>query len=152
MFHSGLQVERGSLREDHEVPGTLRKDWDWHRLLKQCRGGTVLDNEMARLLRREGFTARLIGGMTASFTSSNWESSRQILEAARKAPPDRWEGFQLSYPMSAREVRSCTGLELTSAILGVFTEVKEAMNQCMQIKLQEPNSGPILPSLSSGRI
>ena len=152
VFQSGLQVERGSIREDREIPGTLRKDWDWHRLLKQCQDGTVLDSEMARLVGREGFTARLIGGMTASFTSSNWESSCQIREAARKAPPDRWEGFQLSYPMSAREVRSCTGLELTSAVLGVFAEVTEAMNQCMQIKLQGSNSGPSLPSLSCGRI
>jgi len=151
VFDSGLQVERGSIREDRAIPGTLRKDWDWHRLLKQCRDGTVLDREMARLVGREGFTARLIGGMTASFTSSNWESSRQVRQAARMAPPERWEGFQLFYPMSAHEVRSCTGLELTSAVLGVFAEVTEAMNQCMQIRLQKPNSGSRLPSLSYGR-
>ena len=152
VFQSGLQVERGSIGQDSEIPGTLQKDWDWNRLLKQCRDGTVLDREMARLVRREGFTARLIGGMTRSFTAEGWTSSRQIRQAARKAPPDQWEGFQLLYPMSAQEVRSCTGLELTRAILGVFAEVTEAMNQCMQIRMQEPNSRPGLPPLSSNQI
>ena len=139
VFKAGLQVERGSIGQVSEIPGTLQKDWDWNRLLKQCRDGTVLDREMARLVGREGFTVRLIGGMTISFISSNWESSLHVRQAARKAPPDSWEGFQLFYPMSASEVHSCTGLELTRAILGVFGEVTEAMNQCMQIKLQKPN-------------
>ncbi len=142
VFHSGLQVERGSIREDPEIPGTLHKDWDWHRLMKQCESGTVLDREMGRLVRREGFTARLIGGMSASFSADSWESTRQIREAARKAPPDQWEGFQLFYPMTAQEVRACTGLELTRAILGVFAEVTECMNQCMQIRLQAVQGPP----------
>ena len=96
----------------------------------------MLDREIGRLVRREGFTARLTGGTTASFTAENWESSRQIRQAARKAPPDQWEGFQLFYPMGASEVRACTGHELVQAILGVFAEVAEAMNQCMQVRLQ----------------
>jgi len=149
VFQSGMQVERGSIRDDPEIPGTLGKDWDWHRLLKQCRSGTVLDHEMERLVCREGFAVRLIGERTVSFTSSNWKSSRQVRQAALRAPPDGWEGFQLFYSMSVKEVRSCSGLELTRAILGVFGEVTEAMNQCMQIKLQEPNSRPVPPPLSS---
>jgi hypothetical protein len=152
VFQSGLQVERGSLREDAEVPGTLREDWDWHRLLKGCDAGTALDREMMRLVRREGFTARLMGGLTASFTADALESSRQIRQAARRAPPDQWEGFQLFYPMSQEEVLSCTGLELTRAIVGVFAEVTEAMNQCMQIKLQEPDARPGLPPQSSRKL
>jgi len=136
IFQSGLQIERGSVRADSGIPGTLAKDWDWHRLIRQCEGGTALDREIGRLVRREGFTARLIGGITASFTAENWESSRQIPQAAKKAPPDQWEGFQLFYPMSAGEVRGCTGHELVQAIFGVFGEVTEAMNQCMQVRLQ----------------
>jgi hypothetical protein len=141
-FQSGLQVERGALREDPEIPGTLQKDWDWHRLMRQCEGGTVMDREIGRLVRREGFTARLVGGLTESFPADAWESARQIRRAARRAPPDQWEGFQVFYPMSEKEVRSCTGLELTRAVMGVFAEVTECMNQCMQIRLEAPATQP----------
>lgn len=146
VFQSGMQVERGSIREDSEIPGTLQKDWDWHRLMRQCNDGTVLNREMTRLVRREGFIARLIGGTSATFTASTWKSSRQLWQAARKAPPDQWTGFQLFYPMSADEVRACSGHELVLATLGVFAEVTEAMNQCMQVRLQPrqlpPRLGP----------
>jgi hypothetical protein len=146
VFQSGLQVERGSIGKHPGIPGSLQKDWDWHRLMKQCEKGTVLDREMGRLVRREGFTARLFGGATSSFTAATWESARQIRQAARNAPSDEWEGFQLFYPMNAAEVRSCSGRELVQAILGVFGEVTEAMNQCMQIRLSElrplPGIGP----------
>jgi len=137
VFQSGLQVERGSVEAGSGIPGNLAKDWDWHRLIHQAESGTVLDREIGRLVRREGFTARLIGGATATFTAGNWESSRQIRQAAKKAPRDQWAGFQLFYPMSADEVRACTGHELVQAIFGVFAEVTQAMNQCMQIRLQQ---------------
>ncbi len=145
VFQSGLQVERGSIRSDPDIPGTLGKDWDWHRLTRQCDEGTVLDREMDRLVRREGFTARLLGGAVSSFTSENWKSSRQVRQAARRAPGDGWAGFQLFYPMSAREVRSCSGLELVHAIFGVFAEVTEVMNQCMQVRLDSARPGPHFP-------
>jgi hypothetical protein len=54
--------------------------------------------------------------------------------------------------MIQEEVLSCTGLELTRAIMGVFAEVTEAMNQCMQIKLQEADARTGLPPLSSKQI
>jgi hypothetical protein len=146
VFQSGLQIERGAIREDPEIPGTLQKDWDWHRLIRQCDKGTGLDHEMDRLVRHEGFIVRLIGGTTASFAADTWKSSLQIRQAARRAPPDQWEGFQLFYPMSAKEVRACSGHELVIAILGVFAEVTQAMNQCMQVRLQPaqqlPRIGP----------
>lgn len=135
VFQSGLQIERGSMPEKSGIPGTLARDWDWHRLMKQCEEGTTLDREMGRLVRREGFTARLIGGRVSSWTAATWKSSVQIRESARKAPADEWAGFQLFYPMGADEVRSCSGHELVRAIFGVFEEVTEAMNQCMQIRL-----------------
>ena len=53
------------------------------------------DRELGRLIRREGFTARLVGGVTESFPADGWESARQIRQAARRAPPDQWEGFQV---------------------------------------------------------
>lgn len=133
VFQSGLQVERGS--------GTVAKDWDWHRLMRQCEEGTVLDREIGRLVRREGFIARLVGGSLASFTAATWRSAGQIRQAARKAPADEWAGFQLFYPMSAKEVLSCSGHELVQAIFGVFGEVTEAMNQCMQIRLTAAHAG-----------
>ncbi len=151
LFQSGMQVERGSISRDPEIPGTLQKDWDWHRLMDQCDRGTALDREVTRLVRREGFIARLIGGAVASFTSATWESSRRIRQAARRAPPDQWEGFQLFYPMSVREVRSCSGHELVRAIFGVFAEVTEAMNQCMQIRLEAIRPGPHVPVRSAFR-
>ena len=142
VFQSGLQVERGAIREDPKIPGTLQKDWDWHRLMKNCASSTVLDREMERLVRREGFIVRLIGGVSASFSGDSWESSRQIRQAARKAPPDQWEGFQLLYPMTSQEVRSCSGFDLARAILGVFAEVTECMNQCMQVRLESVQGPP----------
>ena len=51
--------------------------------------------------------------------------------------------------MTREEVLSCTGLELTRTIVGVFAEITEAMNQCMQIKLQEPDARPGLRPRSS---
>ena len=51
------------------------------------------------------------------------------------AAPELWAGFQLYYPMPAKEVRTCTGLELVKAIEGIFAEVIPAMNACMEIQL-----------------
>jgi hypothetical protein len=126
IFQSGLQVEhsRGA-----------RKDWDWHRLIRQLEAGTPLDREIQRLVRREGFTARVIGAASATFTAENWQSSSLVRSAAQKAPAGEWKGFQLFYPMSAQEVRACSGHELVQAVLGVFGEVTEAMNECMQVRL-----------------
>lgn len=139
IFQSGLQVERGA------APA---RDYDWHRLVNNCASGTVLDREMTRLVRREGFTARVIGsGKTVSFDSRAWSSSLQVRDAARKAPRGDWAGFQLFYPMPAGEVRSCSGLELVQAVLGVFAEVTEAMNQVMQIQLRPVSaSSPARPA------
>ena len=121
--------------------------------MKQCDDGTALDREMGRLVQRDGFTARVIGSAgAASFDVRSFRSAAQVREAARKAPRGDWAGFQLYYPMSAAEVRACSGMELVTAILGVFGEVAEAMNQCMQIRLQAPDSLPSLPPPSSKQI
>ena len=84
VFQSGLQIERGEIKDDDGAPGwSLKSDWDWHRLLAQCGEGTVLDRELRRLLGREGFTAE-IGDWSANavFTARNYESASALREAA----------------------------------------------------------------------
>ena len=105
VFQCGLQVERGAEAGRGEV--VLQEDWDWHRLMKQCAAHTPLDAELHRLVKREGFIARIWGWAGApSFTKANYTSALQIRQAARKGPRDRWAGFQLYYPMPEPEVRA----------------------------------------------
>jgi hypothetical protein len=137
VFQSGLQVERGHVRGTTSYPGTLlQEDWDWHRLLAQCRKGTDLDRELARLLRAEGFVAE-IGDFEANFVldRESYTSAAQLAGAARGIDPQAYGGFQLYYPMPALELRNCSGYELVKAVLAVFAEVIPAMNLCMQVPL-----------------
>jgi hypothetical protein len=140
IFQCGLQVERGFVStQDREAGWVLKEDWDWHRLMKQCAKGSGLEDELHRLLIREGFTVRVQGGgVEAVFDKGTFKGARAIREAARKCPPDVWAGFQLFYPMPAREVRSCGGYELVQAVLGAFRDVIGAMNHCMQVRLEPP--------------
>jgi len=136
VFQSGLQVERGHLSGD-AYPGTLlQEDWDWHRLLRQCRRGTALDRELARLLLSEGFVAE-IGDFEENLVLDRkaFTSASQLASAARRIAPQAFGGFQLYYPMRARELRACSGYELIKAVLAVFAEVLPAMNLCMQVPL-----------------
>lgn len=140
LFEFGLQVERGYLRDEGPAGGgpaawVLREDWDWHRLMRQCARGTALDAELSRLVRREGFTAAVEGSGGAVFRGRDFQSASQIRAAARRCAADQWAGFQLCYPMSEQEVRSCSGLELVTAILGAFGDVVAVMNMCMQVPL-----------------
>lgn len=149
VFKSGLQIERGYAQGPEPYPGCLlQEDWDWHRLVKQCAAGTVLDRELQRLLKREGFVAE-VGDWEANavFNAGNFKSARQIREALIPYPAREWVGFQLYYPMPASEVRDCTGYELIQAICGVFAEVIPAMNACMQIALKAaaPNARREMP-------
>lgn len=137
LFKSGLQIERGYAAGAPPYPGCrLERDWDWHRLMKQCKAGSILDRELQRLIRREGFRAE-IGDWEANavFTKENFRGARQLREAAARVKPRQWAGFQLYYPMPARELRACTGYELVRAICGIFAEVVPAMNACMQVPL-----------------
>jgi hypothetical protein len=143
IFQCGLQVERGALSGSRGEAGiVLQSDWDWHRLMKQCAAGTPLDEELYRLVRREGFVARLWGWPGgATFTAGNFQSALQIREASRKAPRDGWAGFQLYYPMPESEIRASGGYDLVQAIMGAFAEVVPAMNLCMQVTLT--STGPV---------
>jgi hypothetical protein len=138
-FEFGLQVERGYLSGNdsgNNSGWTLGRDWDWHRLLAQCSRGTPLDAEIDRLVGREGFRAEVNGSGAGPLSSA-----AEVKAAARRCPGGQWAGFQLYYPMPEKEVRSCTGLELTTAVLGAFLQVVPAMNACMQVPLSvEPSA------------
>jgi hypothetical protein len=140
VFQSGLQIERGYLTgPEASKPWGTREDFDWYRLVRQCRPGTVFDRELRRLVQREGFAAAVIGEEQRVEVATVGECRA----AMTRCRPDEWAGFQLYYPLPAREVRACTGLELVQAIKGVFGEVIPAMNCCMQIALE---SGTLRPS------
>jgi len=142
VFQSGMAVERGYASERPSLAGArLEKDWDWHRLMAGCRAGTLLDEELKRLVCREGF---VIGVAGSRFTKANFRGAAQVKAAAAKAPRDDWAGFSLFYPMREAEVRACTGYELMQAVCGVFAEVTPAMNLCMQVPLSLAPDGRLL--------
>jgi hypothetical protein len=142
VFQCGMTVERGFVSGRPSIPGiVLKPDWDWHRLLAQCRAGSVLDGELRRLILREGFCATVTGELgTTVFDSKSFRSSRQIRDTARTAPPRDWAGFSLFYPMQQSEVRASSGYDLVQGILGAFAEVVPAMNLCMQVPLMRGGS------------
>ena len=137
IFQCGLAIERGFITGTPSFPGILlQKDWDWHRLMKQCSPDTDLDRELRRLVKREGFSVAIGGpGGNVTFTRKEFASARQISDAARKAPRNAWSGFDLYYPMTESEVQASSGYELVQAVLGAFAEVVPLMNMCMQVRL-----------------
>ncbi|MBN1837787.1 MAG: hypothetical protein JW820_18160 [Spirochaetales bacterium] len=142
VFQSGLQVERGQL-SGSPYPGTLlQEDWDWHRLLAQCRRGTALERELERLIVSEGFVSE-IGDFEENLVldRKTFTSAAQLARAARRIAPGVFGGFQLYYPMPEPELRGCSGYELVKAVLAVFAEVVPAMNLCMQVPLAAPGLG-----------
>lgn len=151
VFQSGLQVERGYLAALSPYPGNvLQDDWDWHRLMGQCRRGSALEAELERLLGREGFVAEL-GDFEHNLVldKASFTSAARLRSAAARQPPDRWVGFQLYYPMPEREVRGSTGYELVTAIDAVFAEVAPALNLCQQVRLEPREAGSGLSNRSS---
>jgi hypothetical protein len=149
VFQSGLQIERGMVSGAPEYPGTLlQEDWDWHRLLEGCRKGTLIDEELGRLILREGFVVE-IGDIEKSsrFDASSFVSAAALREPARAATPGHWASFQLYYPMPQKELESCSGLELVQAIRASFEEVIPVMNACMQVPLERVEQRPKLPGM-----
>lgn len=138
IFKCGLQVERGTATgRGNRADWELQDDWDWHRLLKQCRKGSALDTELRRLIVREGFSAN-VGSWepVLVLTADNYHSASQIKRAAAKCVKNDWAGFQLYYPMPQDEVESCAGPDLVKAMLAAFNEVIPSMNECMQVGLE----------------
>jgi hypothetical protein len=138
VFQCGLQIERGYIRAPRENRECqLREDWDWHRLLKSLRAGSVMERELRRLVVREGFKiwAGSWHAEPASYSKSNFPSMSVLRRVLDAAPAHHWAGFQLYYPVTEQEVRSSTGLDLVESMLAVFREVTPAMNLTMQIQL-----------------
>ncbi len=136
VFQFGLTVERGYLRGRPPFAGILlKKDWDWHRLMAGCRKGSLVDEELTRLVRQEGFSARIGGERSALFDAGSFRSAAQLRTAAGKALPTAWAGFDLFYPMPEDEVKAATGFEIVQAVLGGFTELAPLMNMFMQVPL-----------------
>jgi hypothetical protein len=136
-FQCGLQVERGYVRAPKEDSSfILQRDWDWHRLAAQFRCDSPLDAELQRLIGREDFVAAIGHWESrARFDKGNFKSARQLRDALRRCSDREWAGFQLYYPMSEKEVRACSGRELTGAMVAAFEAVVPAMNLFMQVEL-----------------
>lgn len=137
VFKAGLQLERGiAAGPEAARPWGLRDDWDWHRLIRQCRRGTPLDRELRRLLHEEEFVAEVDGlGHNEVLTAATFRSAAQIARAAARCSPNQWAVFQLYHPMPEAEVRACSGYELVQAVRGAFAAVVPAMDCCMQVPL-----------------
>lgn len=138
-FQCGLQVERGyATRMRGREAWRLAADWDWHRLVRSLGARGPMRGELERLLA-DGF--RIFGGTWSGaatpFSRDNFPGVTRLRELLRRAEPREWAGFKLYYPMSEKEVRGSTGVDLVEAMLAVFAEVTPAMNHCMQIRLEE---------------
>jgi len=140
LFKCGMQVERGYVkapRENRECQ--LQSDWDWHRLLRSLQARGPMEQELKRLVLREGFM--LHGGSWETeavyFSRDDFPSMQKLRRLLAAAPAAHWAGFQLYYPMSEDEVRASTGLDLVEAMLAIFREVTPAMNLCLLVQLTE---------------
>ena len=138
LFKCGFSVERGFIKASPDYGDIILKpDWDWNRLLKQCKAKGSLYDELKRLVMREGFV--IDAGCwddRATFRKKNLPEPAQLVRALRSAPDDAWAGFSVYYPMKEKEVLSASGADLVDSMLAVFREVTPAMNECMQIRLQ----------------
>ncbi|MBI4444860.1 MAG: hypothetical protein HY645_03025 [Acidobacteria bacterium] len=135
-FQSGLQVERGFIEAPKEYPYCqLRGDWDWHRLLRGLKTDASFHVLLQRLVKQEGFCIRAGGWEKLKRFSRNHSFSARQLVSALCAPPQEWGCFQLYFPVSESEVRTCSGWEMVEAILAVFQEVLPVMNRCMEVEL-----------------
>ncbi len=140
IFQCGLQIERGYVKAPRTFRACeLRRDWDWHRLIKGLRPGSAIERELRRLVRREGFSLYAGSWETenARFSKKNFPGVVQVRRLLAAAPKNHWAGFQLYFPMTEEEVLGSTGVDLVESMLAVFHEVTPLMNLTMQTKLKE---------------
>jgi hypothetical protein len=138
IFQCGLQIERGYIRAPRGARMfQLRQDWDWNRLLAALKPRSQMEREITRLLG-DGFRlhAGTWGGESFDHTHEDFPGARKLRRELEAAAPNYWAGFQLYFPMSEKEVRASTGLDLVESILAVFDEVVPVMNPTMQIRLK----------------
>ena len=138
LFKCGLQVERGYIEAPKDYPQCqLKADWDWHRLVRSLRPKSRTEQELRRLILREGFLLHAGGWdpSVRSFSKANLPDMRKLHKLLDSAPSDQWAGFQVYFPMKENEVGGCLGVDLVDAMMAVFDEVAPLMNQCMKIPL-----------------
>lgn len=139
LFKCGLQIERGYVKAPRDFPSCrLQPDWDWHRLVKGLRPGSMVERELRRLIGREGFALKAGSWEegTEPFCRNNFPGVAKLRRLLAEAPEDQWAGFHLYYPMSESDVRNATGLDLVESMLAVFHEVTPLMNLAMQVPLR----------------
>jgi hypothetical protein len=138
LFKCGFSVERGYKKAPADFPKIqLQPDWDWFRLLKGLKPSGPMDDELNRLLNREGFVIDAGGWENRQvLKKGKFPGTAELRKVLEKAPADTWAGFQVYYPMQERDVRNSTGVDLIESMLAVFREVTPAMNLCMQIRLE----------------
>ncbi len=140
IFKCGFQVERGYLKAPRQYRHCeLQLDWDWHRLLKALKPNSLMEQELRRLVLREGFVIHA-GSWEAEptyFSRASFPSMPKLRRLLQAAPKNQWAGFQVYYPMPENEVQSATGPDLVESMLAVFKEVTPAINLCMQTRLRE---------------
>ncbi|HSW40689.1 MAG TPA: hypothetical protein VLL97_14490 [Acidobacteriota bacterium] len=138
LFKCGFSVERGMVRPpEGNRKIQLMPDWDWHRLLSSLKTAGVFERELRRLVCREGFAVdagcwedRVV------FTGKTFPDGAELKKILEDAPPASWAGFQAYYPMTEKDVRDSSGIDLIESVLAVFSEVAPAMNLCMQTRLE----------------
>lgn len=138
IFKCGFSVERGMTRPPSDFPKIgLKADWDWHRLLAALKASNAMARELKRLLSREGFMVEA-GGWEGRqvLGKSNFPGMAKLKKILASAPAESWAGFQVYYPMSEKEVRGTSGVDLIESMMAIFEEVTPAMNLCMQIQLK----------------
>lgn len=138
VFKAGMQVERGYLQAPREYPKCrLRDDWDWHRLLKQLKRGSELEEMLLALVREDGFkiTAGSWEEGIQELSARDFKGALQLRRILSAAPKDHWCGCQVSYPFRKKEVQAMSGFEMVEAILAVFSEVSPVMRRCLQVPL-----------------
>ena len=138
LFKCGFSVERGFRKAPPEFPKCeLKPDWDWSRLLKQLKPASVLDLELKRLVKREGFSIDAGNWEERStYRKNNLPDPGKLRKILNEAPADSWAGFQVYYPMKEKDVADSSGVDLVESMLAVFREVTPAMNECMQEKIK----------------
>lgn len=137
-FEAGLQIERAPTRPGISHVHT-QSDWDFHKLVRGLRRGAPLAGEIARLVRKEGFTVRA-GAFAArdAFTSRSYRGPAALARACRAIPRDAWGGFQLCYVFSRTEIETMTGHDVVATVLAIFDELIAAMNLVMTVPCLKP--------------
>jgi hypothetical protein len=134
-LEAGLQIERAHERAGRRKPNEIyaAPDWDFYRLVENLRKGTALAAELDRLVRVEGFTARVGGSWEASheFRGPRWGGPAAARKACLSIPPEAWGWFQVVYPTPEKELINMDGTDIIAAVLAIFDEVTPLMNLVM---------------------